>query len=120
MTPVRHCASHERRAIAGRDRPCDIRRLRFHPDWQRDRRGLHSKSSHWLPEPERETADIRCAVRTRSEEHTSELQSLMRISYAVFCSKKKKEQRRHAGNSNSPEMNTQYNNMRDLYRSTIN
>src|SRR3546814_4864720 len=31
-------------------------------------------------------------IRTRSEEHTSELQSLMRISYAVFCLKKKKEQ----------------------------
>src|SRR3546814_9206720 len=31
------------------------------------------------------------AVRTRSEEHTSELQSLMRISYAVFCLKKKKK-----------------------------
>src|SRR3546814_5254539 len=29
---------------------------------------------------------------TRSEEHTSELQSLMRISYAVFCLKKKNEQ----------------------------
>src|SRR3546814_4871359 len=29
-----------------------------------------------------------CAL-TRSEEHTSELQSLMRISYAVFCLKKK-------------------------------
>src|SRR3546814_1295469 len=29
-------------------------------------------------------------VFTRSEEHTSELQSLMRISYAVFCLKKKK------------------------------
>src|SRR3546814_7469900 len=29
-------------------------------------------------------------VETRSEEHTSELQSLMRISYAVFCLKKKK------------------------------
>src|SRR3546814_10318254 len=28
------------------------------------------------------------ALRTRSEEHTSELQSLMRISYAVFCLKK--------------------------------
>src|SRR3546814_7427492 len=28
-------------------------------------------------------------VKTRSEEHTSELQSLMRISYAVFCLKKK-------------------------------
>src|SRR3546814_8766388 len=30
------------------------------------------------------------APATRSEEHTSELQSLMRISYAVFCLKKKK------------------------------
>src|SRR3546814_6620634 len=30
--------------------------------------------------------------RHKSEEHTSELQSLMRISYAVFCSKKKKHQ----------------------------
>src|SRR3546814_18900326 len=31
-----------------------------------------------------------CEVSMRSEEHTSELQSLMRISYAVFCLKKKK------------------------------
>src|SRR3546814_1237392 len=31
--------------------------------------------------------------RGRSEEHTSELQSLMRISYAVFCLKKKKRKR---------------------------
>src|SRR3546814_6749762 len=31
----------------------------------------------------------RLVVRARSEEHTSELQSLMRISYAVFCLKKK-------------------------------
>src|SRR3546814_2570951 len=30
------------------------------------------------------------AITERSEEHTSELQSLMRISYAVFCLKKKK------------------------------
>src|SRR3546814_1636632 len=30
-----------------------------------------------------------CKLPTRSEEHTSELQSLMRISYAVFCLKKK-------------------------------
>src|SRR3546814_1528805 len=30
------------------------------------------------------------AIAARSEEHTSELQSLMRISYAVFCLKKKK------------------------------
>src|SRR3546814_1224673 len=34
---------------------------------------------------------IICARRPRSEEHTSELQSLMRISYAVFCLKKKKK-----------------------------
>src|SRR3546814_5449083 len=31
----------------------------------------------------------------RSEEHTSELQSLMRISYAVFCLKKKKNRNNH-------------------------
>src|SRR3546814_3343345 len=33
----------------------------------------------------------RFAKRVRSEEHTSELQSLMRTSYAVFCLKKKKK-----------------------------
>src|SRR3546814_9187644 len=33
---------------------------------------------------------ITCGSVDRSEEHTSELQSLMRISYAVFCLKKKK------------------------------
>src|SRR3546814_3075090 len=35
----------------------------------------------------------------RSEEHTSELQSLMRISYAVFCLKKKKRQNKQLKNS---------------------
>src|SRR3546814_2309143 len=34
----------------------------------------------------------RCTI--RSEEHTSELQSLMRISYAVFCLKKKKKKQK--------------------------
>src|SRR3546814_6185398 len=34
-------------------------------------------------------AGVRRVCRGRSEEHTSELQSLMRISYAVFCLKKK-------------------------------
>src|SRR3546814_10020187 len=33
-------------------------------------------------------------LRPRSEEHTSELQSLMRISYAVFCLQKKKKKQR--------------------------
>src|SRR3546814_9109986 len=36
------------------------------------------------------TAPLQRARVMRSEEHTSELQSLMRISYAVFCLKKKK------------------------------
>src|SRR3546814_4220658 len=41
----------------------------------------------------RERLDSAIASRVeRSEEHTSELQSLMRISYAVFCLKKKKQQ----------------------------
>src|SRR3546814_9384523 len=37
--------------------------------------------------------------RPRSEEHTSELQSLMRISYDVFCLKKKKTHQENNGNS---------------------
>src|SRR3546814_987003 len=43
-----------------------------------------------LREPHHRVVDRLVAVR-RSEEHTSELQSLMRISYAVFCLKKKKK-----------------------------
>src|SRR3546814_4523892 len=38
---------------------------------------------------------------TRSEEHTSELQSLMRISYAVFCLKKKKKKIYKQSNDNT-------------------
>src|SRR3546814_5558690 len=41
---------------------------------------------------------------SRSEEHTSELQSLMRISYAVFCLKKKTNKQKHITTTpNSPE-----------------
>src|SRR3546814_9928608 len=47
----------------------------------RKMRGLYSAGA---PETEHVVVD------PRSEEHTSELQSLMRISYAVFCLKKKK------------------------------
>src|SRR3546814_1368332 len=42
------------------------------------------------PAQEAAVSDAVSADRSRSEEHTSELQSLMRISYAVFCLKKKK------------------------------
>src|SRR3546814_1848531 len=38
----------------------------------------------------------------RSEEHTSELQSLMRISYAVFCLKKKKKTKNYTQKKTTP------------------
>src|SRR3546814_4513904 len=43
---------------------------------------------HWSDD---EIVEITGVIALRSEEHTSELQSLMRISYAVFCLKKKKQ-----------------------------
>src|SRR3546814_6867364 len=42
----------------------------------------------------------------RSKEHTSELQSLMRISYAVFCLKKKKNKKKHTTNYRTTDHNT--------------
>src|SRR3546814_1008780 len=61
---------------------------------------LPRKSGRPVAEPERlslAVAGMTCASCVghveRSEEHTSELQSLMRISYAVFCLKKKKNER---------------------------
>src|SRR3546814_9246143 len=66
-------------------------------------RGVGGKARHrdlnraWTVDCAREDAVLRghlvrlgCGMRARSEEHTSELQSLMRISYAVFCLKKKR------------------------------
>src|SRR3546814_10253050 len=44
----------------------------------------------WADTPSSTTTSTCRRPRRRSEEHTSELQSLMRISYAVFCLKKKK------------------------------
>src|SRR3546814_9693719 len=57
---------------------------RLGPQWPRAVRGQRGAA----PRPGRR-ADRRRRFE-RSEEHTSELQSLMRISYAVFCLKKKK------------------------------
>src|SRR3546814_7453239 len=52
-------------------------------------RGRPERAHHHGPAP---AGDRRESPARRSEEHTSELQSLMRISYAVFCLKKKKKQ----------------------------
>src|SRR3546814_4417217 len=48
--------------------------------------------------------------RQRSEEHTSELQSLMRISYAVFCLKKKKKHKKARMTEQKNKTNTDDNN----------
>src|SRR3546814_7173220 len=55
---------------------------------RRSTRCLHVTAES--PTPPVESRFLRAAG-LRSEEHTSELQSLMRISYAVFCLKKKKK-----------------------------
>src|SRR3546814_6453120 len=48
------------------------------------------------------------ALPVRSEEHTSELQSLMRISYAVFCLKKKKQNKKLDETTTEPCNKTRY------------
>src|SRR3546814_1321682 len=63
------------------------------PSHERPQGGSCGASREAVAEFQRElslVADRRLSAATiRSEEHTSELQSLMRISYAVFCLKKK-------------------------------
>src|SRR3546814_9501402 len=50
--------------------------------------------------------------RSRSEEHTSELQSLMRISYAVFCLKKKQKKNKRERSIHKEEKETNKNRRR--------
>src|SRR3546814_2979280 len=56
-----------------------------------------------------------CGDRIRSEEHTSELQSLMRISYAVFCLKKKKKTLQRS-KTYQIKTNTSYHNTIKKYK----
>src|SRR3546814_2104683 len=51
---------------------------------------------------------FRASFNSRSEEHTSELQSLMRISYAVFCLKKKKKSTLHNYTSIQPSQEKEH------------
>src|SRR3546814_8608130 len=55
---------------------------------------------------------------SRSEEHTSELQSLMRISYAVFCLKKKKNTNTHTHTETNIISQEKYKNQ-DVYEDII-
>src|SRR3546814_5756311 len=63
-----------------------LHRLTAEPQRQEDRRDDQSEEDR---QPAMRLADQ--GIPFRSEEHTSELQSLMRISYAVFCLNKKKK-----------------------------
>src|SRR3546814_9714561 len=80
--------------MAGRRRGKDARSIEFH-DWLR-------REPRFCVQPTGRSGSDSGGVggatyrRARSEEHTSELQSLMRISYAVFCLKKKKSKKTDA------------------------
>src|SRR3546814_6376704 len=76
---------HDRRLLRCR-RQARARRERRTRRLVRDRRLQGGDGLVPRPVPER--------LRERSEEHTSELQSLMRISYAAFCLKKKNKQQK--------------------------
>src|SRR3546814_5673672 len=85
---VRRCAGNDRRRGATRRQP-GRRASRL---WVRSRpapRRLCPRDDRDRPPAGARTRLRPCLCAVRSEEHTSELQSLMRISYAVFCLTKK-------------------------------
>src|SRR3546814_2176147 len=75
------------------DRPS---RLRLHCDlgWQARAARSSGIRRHWLKAPGRTLLFRNITNDHRTEEHTSELQSLMRISYAVFCLNKNKKNKK--------------------------
>src|SRR3546814_1480064 len=77
--------------------------LAFALDWNRPPRHMNSTSFFYAHTDQ---------WRYRSEEHTSELQSLMRISYAVFCLKKKKNRIKQSITpiNNKPDHPDKYSN----------
>src|SRR3546814_985316 len=84
--------------VVGRDGGCDLASAQRHDAAKILRpaaldHGRYAKLIEQMPEA--------VDVGQRSEEHTSELQSLMRISYAVFCLKKKKT--KHTIDTNKAE-----------------
>src|SRR3546814_1482846 len=87
--PYGYCADVSRSFLCGDGRPSDAQRRLYGLAWEQ----IHFNLQLLRPGLGfRELAERSW----RSEEHTSELQSLMRISYAVFCLKKKKKQRQRS------------------------
>src|SRR3546814_4408266 len=72
-------------------------------DSDRETVGCDTHAVHLLQLPAGAQDDRQ--ARRRSEEHTSELQSLMRISYAVFCLKKKKKEKKDTENNKKTHNN---------------
>src|SRR3546814_10205424 len=91
----RSCRPLRRQGSGWRDDLLGVARGRSgHRQEARLRRGCQGpggEASRALHEPEEDHLQ----AQARSEEHTSELQSLMRISYAVFCLKKKKKNNKY-------------------------
>src|SRR3546814_8365370 len=81
--PCAHGA--ETRQRCEHDKAGDVAAQRCNRVERSDEDGLHIALAFAIG------ADALRPILDRSEEHTSELQSLMRISYAVFCLKKKKQ-----------------------------
>src|SRR3546814_7129360 len=94
VTGVQTCAlpiSARRGSLRRRPLPCGYAAPRVASSWQGKARGQGKQDASPGPPGSGPAGPAAC----RSEEHTSELQSLMRISYAVFCLKKKKKQNKH-------------------------
>src|SRR3546814_6634623 len=75
----------ELKLLGQRRRPLGIGPIR----WPRTSQAIQVFA--WARGPTRRVFAPRLSAEARSEEHTSELQSLMRLSYAVLCLKKKKK-----------------------------
>src|SRR3546814_5273614 len=88
-----HVARSPRCRNSSASSPCAVRRSCHLWRWIWTGRSSRGRRDHF-PRPAR-CRHTACRLEWRSEEHTSELQSLMRISYAVFCLKKKKKKEEH-------------------------
>src|SRR3546814_7350689 len=89
----RHDAADDGRGLCD---PGQRDRARWPPHRRLEGRANRGRTGRSLRRQPADRPDLR--RRNRSEEHTSELQSLMRISYAVFCLKKKTNTKRHSAN----------------------
>src|SRR3546814_7114277 len=81
----------------------------FSADQKHQRRISFASRADRDPTGSKRVQDRGNCLHARSEEHTSELQSLMRISYAVFCLKKKKKTQITDNHHHKIIINTRYN-----------